>query len=452
MAKKAPANSSLAYAVIAAGSQAAVFAAVASTLGLTVPIASLLQFGGAACIGTAGLMAAHDYISSLPAKRLKVAFENCGIYIKREAGIRLPVPRGREKLPAGWRFFYKLPIGLAKKHFDEKQEEIEAALDGEVSFAWRRGLLMVDILQGEIPAEVGFELPENMPGEIPFTVGYGREGLITADLASCPHLLVAGQTGGGKSNFLHQMIASLPEDVELYLIDLKEVEFAYLEQYACVESDLDGALRTLELLTAEMGRRKKLLKAAGCVSAKEYRQKNGREALNYKVLIVDEFSQLCPVLAKEKPDREAKNYAHKMLVDLICLARSLGIHIVIATQRPDADILPGQLKANIPATICFKVRNQINSRICLDNDRAVLLPSPADIPGRAIWQHMTEREVQVMHLPMVKARRILQQDVQAAAAQNLPTFPSPPPSSFFLTDLQPGRFVMDIEDPLFDGD
>jgi len=123
--------------------------------------------------------------------------------------------------------------------------------------------------------------------------------------------------------------------------------------------------------------------------------------------VVDEFSQLCPVLAKEKEDRAVRTLAHKLLVDLICLARSLGIHIVIATQRPDADILPGQLKANIPASIVFKVRSQVNSRICLDNDRAALLPSPAELPGRAVWQHDTEREVQTLHLPMAAARGLL---------------------------------------------
>lgn len=178
MAKKAPVNGSLAYAVIAAGSQVALFYLLSKGMlpGVSFPLSGIAPTAGALCTGTAVTILVHDYISKNPIRRLKVAFENCGIYIQREAGIRLPVLQGREELPAGWRFFYKLPIGLAKKHFDEKQEEIEAALDGEVSFAWRRGLLMVDVLQGEIPAKVGFELPENLQGEIPFTVGYGREG------------------------------------------------------------------------------------------------------------------------------------------------------------------------------------------------------------------------------------------------------------------------------------
>ena len=383
-------NKSMAWAVLSASAPAVLFVAASKAVGISVNASSLLFPAGALCAGTAITIAAHDYISKDPARRFKVTCENTGIFIKRDAGIRLPVLRGRERLPAGWRLYYKLPIGLAKSDLDNKQEQIEAALDAEVSFMWRGGLVQVDILQGVIPGEVAFEQLERMAGEIPFTVGYGREGLITADLASFPHLLVAGQTGGGKSVFLAQMIESFPAHIMLFVIDLKEVEFAYLEEVARVEYDLDGSISVLEMLTAEMNRRKKLLKKAGVRSAKDYRKAHD---LPYWVLVVDEFSQLCPHLAKDKAEREAKNYTHKMLVDLLSLARSLGIHVVISTQYPHSDILPGTLKQNIPATVAFKVRTEAGSRVCLDNSRAAGLPT---IPGRAIFQYKTEREVQVM--------------------------------------------------------
>ena len=399
---KAPKNGSLAWSLVSAGSQVAMLVAAGGIIGASVNAGPLLTTGGALCAGTAATMFVHDIISRNPARRMKVAFENTGIYIQRESGIRLPVLRDRERIPSGWRLWYKVPVGLAKKHFDDKRDEIEAALDGEVSFAWRKGLLRVDIVQGEIPREVDFEKPEGMKGEIPFTVGYGRQGIITADLASCPHLLVSGQTGAGKSNFCHSLIASMPEEVALYIIDLKEVEFAYLERSVRVESDIDGSIAVLELLTAEMHRRKKLLKAAGVRSAKDYRRKH---ELPYQVLVVDEFSQLCPHLAKEKGERDAKNYAHRMLVDLLSLARSLGIHVVISTQYPHSDILPGTLKQHLPATIAFKTRDDTGSKVCLGNNRAAKLPSPVDTPGRAIWQHVAEQEVQTMHLPEPGPRR-----------------------------------------------
>ena len=418
--QKAPANKSLAMATIASGSMVAILFQLYRFMGsvspravtLTEPgsLSNSLRFGGLTVIGVAAVMAAHDYISSLPWRRFKVACENTGLFIARESGIRLPKLRRKEKPYWGWRLYYGLPIGLSKTHFENKREEFEAALDAELSFAWKDGQLRVDVLPGKIPGKVEYDNKDIDGGEIPFTVGYGREGLIIGDLVSCPHLLVAGQTGAGKSNFLHQLVASITEstkDFTLCIIDLKRVEFSYLKKSVRVEHTLNGAIKTLESLTATMHERMKFLDNEGYVSAKEWREDNpDRTAeLPYIILIVDEFSQLCPVLSKERTDREIRTYAHKMLVDLICLARSLGIHIVIATQRPDADILPGQLKANIPATVCFKVRSKVNSQICLDSDRAALLPSTKELPGRAIWQFQEEREVQTMHLPMKAARR-----------------------------------------------
>ena len=380
--------------------------------GVQIDLSSMAGYAGAATLSTAGIYAAHDYISSLPWRRFKVTCENTDLYIQREAGLRLPKLRRKERQSWGWRLWYKLPIGMAVRQFEERRDRFEAALDAEVSFAFRRGLLRVDVLPGEIPTEAAYK-HHDLTGEIPFTVGMGREGLIVGDLASCPHLLVAGQTGAGKSNFLHQMIASIRHNAPgavLHIIDLKRVEFSYLKKHVNVKYNLPGALDTLEILTMEMERRMAFLDQAGFVSAKEWRAAHPDDAndeLPYHVLVVDEFSQLCPVLAKEKVEREAKTYAHKLLVDLICLARSLGIHVVVATQRPDADILPGQLKANIPATVCFKVRNETNSRICLDNGRAALLPAPSELPGRAVWQHDVEREVQTLYLPLDAARRLL---------------------------------------------
>lgn len=433
--KKVPKNRSLAFSLLGAGSVAAVGYQLFRFMGwqgVNIDLSSMAGYAGAATLATAGTYAAHDYISSLPWRRFKVVCENTELYVAREAGLRLPRLRKKERQSWGWRLWYKLPIGMAMAQFDDKGDRFEAALDAEVSFAFRRGLLRVDVLPGEIPTEAAYK-HHDLAGEIPFTVGVGREGLITADLASFPHLLVAGQTGAGKSNFLHQMIASIRHnapDAVLYIIDLKRVEFSYLKKTVNVKYNLPGALDTLEILTMEMERRMAFLDQAGFVGAKEWRAAHPDDAndeLPYHVLIVDEFSQLCPVLAKEKVEREAKTYAHKLLVDLICLARSLGIHVVIATQRPDKDILPGQLKANIPATICFKVRNETNSRICLDTGRAATLPAPSELPGRAVWQHDMEREVQTLYLPMAVARGML--------AASLSPSPAPlPPASFHLRD------------------
>ncbi len=322
-----------------------------------------------------------------------------------------------------------MPIGIAVAQFDEKRDRFEAALDAEVSFAFRRGLLRVDILPGKIPdepipLEPAAHLDERLKtaGELPFIIGAGREGLITSDLTACPHLLVAGQTGAGKSNFLHTLIACLRQTgCVLHIIDLKRVEFAYLKKQVSVKYNMTGALDTLEVLTMEMQRRMAFLERAGHVSAKEWRTANRKRAgeLPYHVLVVDEFSQLCPGLSKDRADREARTYAHKLLTDLISLARSLGINVVIATQYPHHDILPGTLKQHLPATIAFKVRDEVASRVCLGSSRAAKLPEPKELPGRAVWQHDVEREVQALHMPMAVARELMSREVSREASRNL---------------------------------
>jgi S-DNA-T family DNA segregation ATPase FtsK/SpoIIIE len=216
-------------------------------------------------------------------------------------------------------------------------------------------------------------------------------------------LVVAGETYGGKSNFLHQAIACLvqQENVELYVIDLKKVEFGYLKDHAEIALALPDAVRALETLSMEMIRRMDLLLNKRIPKIQEYKHDG---SLPYIVLVIDELSQLSPALAKDAGVKALRTIALQCLTDILCLARALGIHVIVSTQRPDKDILPGQLKANIPAALCFKVKNETNSRIVLDNSKADQLPR---IKGRAVWQFDVEREVQVQYLPVSIARRLL---------------------------------------------
>lgn len=227
-------------------------------------------------------------------------------------------------------------------------------------------------------------------------LGCSRAGEMFEDLTEWPHGLVAGQTYGGKSNFLHYLLLQLAhhDNCKLFIIDLKRMEFEAYRRHAWVAYRLPEAVKILEYLYRAMQERMDILAAAGCVKIQEY---DGD--MPFHVLVVDEFSQVCPVLSKSPEDKKIRQYAHSLLVDLICLARALGIHIVIATQRPDAEILPGQFKANIPATVCFKVRNTINSRICLDNDRAAYLPA---IKGRCVYQFRSEYEMQVPYVDRIR--------------------------------------------------
>jgi hypothetical protein len=376
---------------------------------------SHVQAGGIAAVGLAGMamlapsaalfaagfsiagLSACALVSTFPksnAKKIREVFEATNYRNKNgEYPVKLNMRSDKHHV-------YELPPGRCPEEFGKLQPYINSHLKAETEIYSDNGQLHIRVMADKIPGYVKFEYrepPERMV--LPIPVGQSRAGFIWADLAELPHLVVAGETYGGKSNFLHQAIAVLVRsgNVKLYVIDLKKVEFGYLHNHAELAMTLPDAVRVLESLCMLMMERMDLLLKKG-------RPNVGGQKLDYHVLIVDELSQLSPALATDPDVKSMRKDGQQMLTDLLCLARALGIHVIVSTQRPDKDVLPGQLKANIPAALCFKVKNEINSRIVLDNDKADSLPR---IKGRAIWQFDVEREVQVQYLPVRQAKAIL---------------------------------------------
>lgn len=220
--------------------------------------------------------------------------------------------------------------------------------------------------------------------ELPMAIGATISNKIfIADLAKMPHLLVAGATGQGKSVGLNCIIASLlykkhPGELKFVLIDPKMVEFSlyqrierhflaklYDEEEAVVTQP-SKALSTLSALCVEMDNRYELLKKAGVRNIVEYNDKFTRRVLNpekghrfmpYIVIIVDEFADLIMVAGKDVSLHIAR-IAQK--------ARAVGMHMIIATQRPSTDIITGMIKANFPARIAFRVAQMVDSKTILD--------------------------------------------------------------------------------------
>jgi hypothetical protein len=125
------------------------------------------------------------------------------------------------------------------------------------------------------------------------------------------------------------------------------------------------------------------------------------------VVVVDEVAELTiGNVGKDKAAQSERNAATGRLCELGRLGRAAGIHLVVCTQRPDAEAVPGQLKANLGGTVAFRVRNSANSHILLDSDRAALLPPRK---GRAVWQHERMEEVQVVHLSQEECQRLLEE-------------------------------------------
>ncbi len=233
--------------------------------------------------------------------------------------------------------------------------------------------------------------------ELPCAVGKTiTNEVFMFDLAKAPHLLVAGATGQGKSVGLNAIIASLlykkhPAELKIVMVDPKKVEFSIYapienhflarleEEDDCIITDVQKVVKTLTSLCQLMDTRYDLLKKAGCRNIKEYNAKfkerklnpeHGHEFMPYIVVVVDEFGDLIMTAGKE---------VELPICRIAQLARAVGIHMIIATQRPQASIISGAIKTNFPARMAFKVSSMIDSRVVLDRPGAQQLIGRGDM-------------------------------------------------------------------------
>lgn len=216
------------------------------------------------------------------------------------------------------------------------------------------------------------------------------------DLTTMPHLLMAGATGQGKSVGLNAILVSLlykkhPSQLKLVLVDPKKVElslYRHIENHflaklpgeeEAIITDTKKVINTLNALCIEMDNRYDLLKEAGCRNLREYNEKfvarklnpqKGHQYLPFIVLVIDEFADLIMTAGKE---------VEMPIARLAQLARAVGIHLIIATQRPSVNIITGTIKANFPARIAFKVSSKVDSRTILDTGGAEQLIGKGDM-------------------------------------------------------------------------
>jgi S-DNA-T family DNA segregation ATPase FtsK/SpoIIIE len=238
---------------------------------------------------------------------------------------------------------------------------------------------------------------QNSDAELPIVMGKTiTNETFTFDLTKMPHLLVAGATGQGKSVGLNAILISLlykkhPAQVKFVLVDPKKVEltlFNKIERHFLAKlpgeedaiiTDTSKVVNTLNSLCIEMDDRYALLKDAGCRTIKEYNVKfiarklnpeKGHHYLPYIVVLIDEFADLIMTAGKEVEHPIAR---------IAQLARAVGIHLIVATQRPSVNVITGMIKANFPARIAFRVLSKIDSRTILDASGADQLIGRGDM-------------------------------------------------------------------------
>ncbi len=297
-----------------------------------------------------------------------------------------------------------------------KISRIESLAD-DLALALRaRGLRILAPIPGE--AAVGIEIANPKPATVTFreiaeseafqtsasklTMALGRTAsgdVFVADLARMPHLLIAGTTGSGKSVCVNTLIASIllraaPDEVQFVLVDPKKLELAPynelrnhhlthrpdLSEYVLTRPD--EAVKALRSVLIEMERRYDLLAEKGARHIDEYNEEMLRmggdnQRLPYLVIVIDELADLMVTAAKEVEEPIAR---------LAQLARAVGIHLVLATQRPSVDVITGVIKANFPARIAFRVAMKVDSRTILDMNGAETLLGRGDM----LFQHPEE--------------------------------------------------------------
>lgn len=255
-------------------------------------------------------------------------------------------------------------------------------------------------------------LPKRRPLAIPLGLGENRM-FHWADLASeahgGPHLLIAGQSGGGKTNFLFQMLATLllrntPDELQICLVDLKRVElirFADVphiwtpaddSDFPNVVRDHDDVPRLLKALRAELTRRYHLIEGARVNSIAAYNAIR-RPVIPYLVVVFDEWAEFVRYADKSE--------ANNLLGSLTALGRAAGIIVVLATQRPEVRVVTGDIKANMPGKLCFRMPNNASSITVIDRGLAAELPA---IQGRAIWN--TGGHYNAVQTPLIKLDQI----------------------------------------------
>ncbi|HYB40422.1 MAG TPA: DNA translocase FtsK 4TM domain-containing protein, partial [Candidatus Methylomirabilis sp.] len=218
-------------------------------------------------------------------------------------------------------------------------------------------------------------------GKLPLALGKDTTGNpVVADLATMPHLLIAGSTGSGKSVGLNTMICSLlykatPAEVRFLLIDPKRLELGIYQGIphllAPVVTDAKEASARLKWIVGKMDERYKLLQAKAARNIEGYnREMPVEERLPYWIVVVDELADLMMVSAGE---------VQNSLVRLAQIARAVGIHLIIATQRPSVDVVTGLIKANFPTRIAFQVASKVDSRTVLDGNGAEQLLGRGDM-------------------------------------------------------------------------
>lgn len=281
------------------------------------------------------------------------------------------------------------PCGIPLGEWEDKRARIETALDITIAkMTWAEGRKIIRVYSApaasDFPALLPWKDKYLSPDNFVLVLGESLTGPVTVNLANIPHILLGGSTGSGKSVLLKLLLMqALRKGAEVYIADFKGgVDFPKVWRQKChMCFREDTLLYVLGQLVAVLEARKGWLEEAGCKDLDAFNEATG-ENLPRLVFACDEVAELLDRTGRSKEDKERLGQIENKLATLARLGRAFGIHLILATQRPDANILSGQIKNNLDFRVCGRADNVL-SQIILDNTSAAD-QIPKDARGRFI--------------------------------------------------------------------
>lgn len=299
--------------------------------------------------------------------------------------------------PVITQYFFRAPLDAALSKILSKEEDLALATNSEsVLISRERNLINVSVPNHE-RRRIDFDnclqwLAGVAHTGIPLLMGQSPKGEnFSLDLSEQPHMLIAGSTGGGKSVFISQLIASMallkePTELKLLLVDTKQVDLPLFQSLPHVIAVVDKVIELhthLDRMMSIVRQRTEKMKglARNIAEYNNLQLSFGGDKLPYYVIIIDELADVIGLdkeLATSEDKDTKRTRIHEKLARLAQISRASGIHIIAATQRPSVKIISGDIKANFPTRICFKLPSATDSRVVLDEGGAEYLLGRGD--------------------------------------------------------------------------
>lgn len=290
----------------------------------------------------------------------------------------------------GKKYLFTIPQGLSVRDFRKHQEALEEQLRVNIEINYKNGFIEVVTVEEDLPIMVPYQKPilSSIRNGIIVPIGVASTGLIYLNFKEHPHTFVVGSTGGGKSVCLKALMVSIitnykPDDLEVYLGDLKYVEFSLIKNASIINkfvTSVEGVTDMIQDLLHETERRYQLFESVGVTNIFDYNKKFPTKKLKFQLLVVEEVVNLL---------QDKKKRAMKLLKRLISISRSSGLYCIFSTQRPSADVIDAVVRANISNRIVFHTESEKDSIICLDEPGAEKL----NIKGRGILKIGSNRQI-----------------------------------------------------------